>query len=76
MAIPKASDAARLNIEEAVAQGKAALDHMKPEPSSVEPIQKVIDIKSVSDTWDPLLQKIKIFSELVDLIMEVRKRVH
>jgi len=79
--ISKASKAAAgLNMKQAVVQGKDALDHMKSAPSSVvEPIQGATDasttvtnnIKSVSDTWGPLLQKIKLFSELVDKIAEV-----
>jgi hypothetical protein len=81
MAIPtEAPDAAGLNMEQAVAQGRAAFDHMKSVQSSVDPIQEAINtsatvinnIKSVSDTWGPLLQKIKLFSELVDAIVEVR----
>ncbi|KIM79211.1 hypothetical protein PILCRDRAFT_74639, partial [Piloderma croceum F 1598] len=52
---------------------------MKLVSSSVEPIQEAVDtsaavlndIKSVSDTWGLLLQKIKLFSELVDSISEV-----
>ena len=76
VATSEASDAAELNTKEAT----NALDRMKPVQSSVEPIQRAIDIsatvinniKSVSDTWDPFLQKIKLFSELVDAIAEVR----
>ena len=68
-------------MKQAVVQGKDALDHMKSAPSSVvEPIQGAIDtsttvansVKSVSDTWGPLLQKIKLFTELVDGIAKVR----
>ena len=67
-------------MKQAVVQGKDALDHMNLAPSSaVELVQQAIDssttltnnIKSVSDTWGPLLQKIKLFTELVDEIAEV-----
>ena len=76
----KASDAPELNMGEAVAQGKDALDLMKPAPSSFEPIQGVVDTsatvinnaKSMSNTWGPLLQKLKLFTELVDKFAEVR----
>ena len=78
-----ASDSARLNMEEAVSQGKDALVHMKLAPSSFEPIQGAVDtsaagvtnIKSLSTAWGPLLQKVKLFSELVDGIAHVSVRV-
>jgi hypothetical protein len=65
-AMSKAFDAARLNMEEAVAQAKDALVHMKLAPSSFEPIQGTVDtsvavvtnIVSLSNTWGPLLQKL------------------
>jgi hypothetical protein len=74
-----ASDAAGLNMEEAVAQAKDALVHMKLAPSSLEPIQDAVDtsvavvanIKSLSTTWGPLLDKVKLFTELVDGIAQV-----
>jgi phage-related minor tail protein len=66
-------------MEEAVAQAKDALVHMKPPPSSLEPIQGAVDtsvavvanIKSLSTTWGPLLDKVKLFTELVDGIAQV-----
>jgi hypothetical protein len=75
----KASDAAELNMEEAVAQGKNALVHMKLAPSPLEPIQGAVDtsvavvanIKSLSTTWSPLLDKVKLFTKLVDGIAQV-----
>jgi hypothetical protein len=75
----KASDAAELNMEEAVAQGKNALVNMKLAPSSLEPIQDAVDtsvavvanIKFLSTTWSPLLDKVKLFTELVDGIAQV-----
>ncbi len=39
VATSKASDAVRLNMEEAVAEAKDALVHMKLAPSSIEPMQ-------------------------------------
>ena len=79
-AVPKASDAGVLNMEEAITQQKDVLDSMIPAPSSVKPIQEAVNtsatvlnnIRSVSAIWGPLLQKIKLFSELVDSIAEVR----
>lgn len=75
----KASDAPGLNMEEAVAQGKDALIHMMVAPSSLKPIQGtgntsvaiVTNINSLSNTWGLLLQKVKLFSELVDGIAHV-----
>jgi hypothetical protein len=81
VAISKAStaDTPELNMEEAVAQGKDALNLMKPAPSSFEPIQALLDtsttvvdtVQSVSNIWGPFLQKLKLFTELVDAIAEV-----
>jgi hypothetical protein len=78
--ISKATDAAGLNMEEAFTQWRDPFQNMKPIPSSSQRIQAAVDIstvtnnniKSLSDVWDPLLQKIKLFSELVDAIAEVR----
>jgi hypothetical protein len=67
-AVPKASDAGVLNMEEAIAQQRDVLDSMIPGPSSVKPIQET---NNTSATWGPLLQKIKLFCELVDSIAEV-----
>ena len=74
-----ASDAAGLNMEEAVTQGKEALVRMNLAPSSLEPIQDAVDtsvavvanIKSLSTTWSPLLLKVKMLSELFDGIAQV-----
>jgi len=81
VAISKASDAAgSLNMDEAVTRGKEALNLMKPPSSSFESIQGVTDatatnvkdnIQSVSNNWDPFLEKVKLFTQLVDTIAEV-----
>jgi hypothetical protein len=72
-AVPKASDAGVLNMEEAITQQMNVLGCMIPAPSLVKPIQGAVDMSAtVSATWGPLLQKIKLFSELVDSIAEVR----
>ena len=78
--ISQGTDTAGLNMGEAFAQGRDAVYDMKPIPLSSQRIQAAVDIsavtnnniKSMSDVWDPLLQKIKLFSELVDAIAEVR----
>jgi hypothetical protein len=77
--ISGASDAAELSMEDAIAQEQDAIDHMNPAPFPSERIQGAISIsdaavnttKSVSETWGPLLQKIEIFTSLVDTISEV-----
>jgi hypothetical protein len=82
--ISQAADAAGLNMVEAVARGKEALDRMKAAPSPLELIQGVTNastnvinnIKSVSNSWDLFLQKVKLFTELVDTIVEVRDGTH
>ena len=83
-ATSKVSDAAELNMEEAVAQGKDALVHMNLASSSFEPIQGAVDtsvavvanIKSVTAIWEPFLQKVKLFTELVDRIAHVGGRTN
>ena len=69
-------------MEEAVAEAKDALVHMKLAPSSIEPIQGAVNtsvavvanIKSLATTWGPLLQKLKLFTEFVDEIARVSGR--
>jgi hypothetical protein len=80
IAVSKASDAAGLNIEDAVAQAQDAIDGMQPAPSSLGRVQGAIDtsttvidnIHSMSNIWNPLLQKVKLFSDIVGTIAEVR----
>jgi hypothetical protein len=75
----KASNAAGLNMEESVAQRKDALLRLKLAPLSFEPIHGAVDtsgvavthIRSLSNTWDPLLQKVRLFCGLVDKIAHV-----
>ncbi len=69
-------------MEEAVAEAKDALGHMKLAPSSIKPIQGAVDtsvavvanIKSLTMSWEPLLQKFKLFTEFVDGIARVSGR--
>jgi hypothetical protein len=69
-------------MEEAAAEARNALAHMKLAPSSIEPMQGgvntsvavVANIKSLTTTWGPLLQKVKLFTELVDGIALVSGR--
>jgi hypothetical protein len=48
VAISKESDVTELKMEEAVAQGKNALDRMKPVQSWVEPIQGAVDTSATT----------------------------
>jgi hypothetical protein len=82
-AMSMASDSAGLNMKGAALQANDAIVRMKLAPSSLQPIQHAVDtsvsvvtdIKSLSNTWDPLLQKVKLFSEFVDEIAHVSGRV-
>ena len=66
-------------MQEAVAGAKDALVHMQLVPSSIEPLQGAVNtsaavvtnIKSLTTTWGPLLQEIKMFTEFVDEIARV-----
>jgi hypothetical protein len=76
----EAPDAAGLNMKEAVTQAKTAVDNMKLAPPFLGPVQGALDtsatvinnVQSLSNTWGPFLQKIKMFTDLVDGITEVR----
>ena len=69
-------------MEDAVAQGKDELVHRKLPPSSFEPFQGAVDtsvavvtnIKSLTTTWRPFLQKLKLFTKLADGIAHVSGR--
>jgi hypothetical protein len=82
VAVSEASDTVEQNMEEVVTPGKDALDRIKPTPSSLGRIQGAVDVcatvinhtESVSNTWGPILHKLKLFSELVDNIPEVTYR--
>jgi hypothetical protein len=71
VAISKTSDAAGLNMEEAVSQGINAICFMESAPSFSESATVINNTKSASTAWGALLQKVKLFSEFVDAIAEV-----
>jgi hypothetical protein len=70
-------------MEEAVAEAKDALVHIKLAPPSAEPIQGAVDasvaivanISSLATTWGPLLEKVKWFTTFVDEIARVSDRI-
>lgn len=82
VAVSEASDADahELNAGDALVQAKDELGDMKSAPSRFEPILGVVNTsatvinntKSVSDIWGPLLDKLELFTKLVDKITEVR----
>ena len=65
-------------MEAAVAEAKDALVHMKLAPSSIGPMQDAVAVAanttSLTTTWEPLLEKVKLFTELVDGIARVSSR--
>jgi len=71
-----------LQAKDVSEQAKDALAQMQSSPSSVGPINSAIDeITSVTETavsftntWDPLLKKIELFTKIVDGIAEVRHK--
>jgi hypothetical protein len=75
-------DAVGLNMEAAITQGKNVVSHMKSVPSAFGPIQGAIDtavavegdIKSLSNSWGPFLQKVELFTQLVNGIAQVSGR--
>ena len=81
--IPHTTFASTANMQmgEAVAQGNDAFAHMASPQSSLEP-QQVVGIstimvttpRSIASAWGPFLDKIKVFTEIVDKISEVQYR--
>ena len=77
-----ASDAAELNMEEAVAEVNDARVHMNMAPSSIEPMQGVVNtsvavvanIERLTTSWGSFLEKVKLFTEFVDEIARVSRR--
>jgi hypothetical protein len=71
-------EASRTQMGEAVGQAKEAYEHVVSSPSAYDAVTVAVDaIPSVNDTltkaaaWEPLLEKIKLCTEIVDKIAEV-----
>jgi hypothetical protein len=72
--------AAQKQMDEAVAQGNLVFDRMKSIPSSLEHAAGTVDdsiavfnnVKTIAAVWDPFLDKIRQFTEIVDKVAEVR----
>jgi hypothetical protein len=69
-----------MQMDEAVAQGNAATDRINLIPLSLEhtggvvadSIAAVDTTKPIAVTWGPFLQKVELFTGIVDEIAEVR----
>ncbi|KIM88985.1 hypothetical protein PILCRDRAFT_246811 [Piloderma croceum F 1598] len=72
-------DSSKMHIDEAVAQGNAAIDQIKPLPSSLEHATGFADdsvpaynnIEPIAATWGPFLQKVELITGIVGKISEV-----
>ena len=68
------------SVDNVVVEANTAADAMKSTPTLLEGIPGFVEASTkvvatatpIVDTWDPLLQKIKLFTEAVDMISEVR----
>jgi hypothetical protein len=66
-------------MNEVVGQAKAAYENIVPTPSAVASVCDTVGVAvdampSVNDTlttWEPLLEKVELFTEIVDKIAEV-----
>jgi hypothetical protein len=69
-------DSSNTQMDEAVSQGNVKFDQIKPLPSSFGHATGLIDdaynIEPISVTWGPFLQKVELFTGIVDKISEVR----
>jgi hypothetical protein len=73
------SNASYMEVDDGVTRATTAFDHMRVAPSALERIEDAVsasttvveNMTSITATWDPLIQRIKIFTEIVDGISEV-----
>ena len=73
------SNASHLEMNDSVTKATAAFEKMKMAPSTLERIEGAVNTSttiaqnttSIAATWDPLLQRMKLFTEIVDGISEV-----
>jgi len=72
------SNASHMEMTDSVTKATAAFEQMRMAPSTLERIQGAVSTSttiaentSIAATWDPLLQRIKLFTEIVDGISEV-----
>jgi phage-related minor tail protein len=74
------ASASETEMRNAVPQAAAAVERMTAAPSLLDRTQNAIDIsativdaKSIAATWDPLMKKLEVFTDIVDGISEVRR---
>jgi hypothetical protein len=76
--------AAQMQVNEAVAQGKDSFAQMTSTSRALVPLMQgafevsttiMNSIPSITSNWAPLLEKIKLFTEIVDKISEVWYRI-
>ena len=68
------------SVDNVVAEANTAADAMRSAPTQLERVLGLVGTSTevvatatpIVDTWDPLLQKIKLFTEAVDTISDVR----
>jgi hypothetical protein len=71
-------------MDDAVGQGKKAIEQMASATLPIEPLDGAIavgnsttaQLGSITDTWGPLLEKVEQFTKIVDGIAEVRHVKH
>jgi hypothetical protein len=75
----QASYASRMEMDDNVTSATTAFEQMRMAPSTLERVQDVVststtiveNTKSTAATWDSLIERIKLFTEIVDGISEV-----
>src|SRR5277367_1962741 len=73
------SNASHMEMDDGVTRATSAFEQMRIAPSTLERIRGAVgasttivdNTTSMAATWDPLLQRIKLFTEIVDGISEV-----
>jgi hypothetical protein len=83
--IAKSADPLELEMDDAVARGKKEMKDMSSMPVAVDVIQGAIDTYQstsgvvsnlpILPAWEPFLEKVELFTKLVDGIAEVRYEV-
>jgi hypothetical protein len=73
------SNTSYVEMSDGVRRATTAFEQMTVAPSTLERIEDAVgtsttivgNMKSITATWDPLIQRIKLFTEIVDRISEV-----
>lgn len=78
-ALSQGGDVGQLQMKEALSQAQQSVGQMVAAPSVLDNVETIVGIsagiadtvKSVSDTWDSLLNKIDLFTQVVGQLSEV-----